>query len=265
MADILVLCPQERDRQAVAREGLDTRHRVRFAGEDLDRLESFDPVAFLPGVRGDPGRRGRRPRRISRRSSPRSSPREGLPGPSPEALLACQHKPTSRRIQLSVARESTPRFAELGQHLPFEPPFFVKPVVGRLSSTRCAWTRWRISRPSPTWTAYADRYGAIAALAGARPDRARGFLAEELLEGLEVTLDGYVHAGRVTTIGVTDSVMYPGTISFERFEYPTRLARERQAELAELAERLVLAHGLDDTFFNIEFFVPEEGPARSSR
>jgi biotin carboxylase len=54
--------------------------------------------------------------------------------------------------------------------------------------------------------------------------------------------------------------MYPGTISFERFEYPSRLTDARQAELAELAERLVGAHGLDDVCFNIEFFVPEQGP-----
>ena len=64
----------------------------------------------------------------------------------------------------------------------------------------------------------------------------------------------------MTTIGVTDSIMYPGTISFERFEYPSRLPVERQAELAELAERLVTAHGLDDACFNVECFVPEEGP-----
>ena len=47
MKDILVLCPQERDFNAIRAAGLEQRYRVRFAGSDLDRLESFDPQAFL--------------------------------------------------------------------------------------------------------------------------------------------------------------------------------------------------------------------------
>jgi hypothetical protein len=54
-------------------------------------------------------------------------------------------------------------------------------------------------------------------------------------------------------------VKYPGTNSFERFEYPSALPAARVEELAELATVLVPAHGLDACFFNIEFFVPGEG------
>jgi hypothetical protein len=61
---------------------------------------------------------------------------------------------------------------------------------------------------------------------------------------------------------VTDSIKYPGTLSFERFEYPTRLPEERQQELSDVAARVVPALGLDDAFFNMEFFVPESGPAQ---
>jgi biotin carboxylase len=64
----------------------------------------------------------------------------------------------------------------------------------------------------------------------------------------------------VTTIGVTDSVKYPGTNSFERFEYPSRLPAARLAELADVAVRLLPALGFDDGFFNVEFFVPDDGP-----
>ena len=134
-------------------------------------------------------------------------------------------------------------------------------MVGRLSQGAV-----RIDRPEDLARldragTYADRYEAIAALAGAEPGHAHGFVAEELLQGREVTLEGYVREGRVTTIGVTDSVMYPGTITFERFEYPSALPAERRAELVELATRIVPAHGLDDAFFNIEFFVSDDGPA----
>jgi len=89
-----------------------------------------------------------------------------------------------------------------------------------------------------------------------------GFLAEELLAGDEVTLEGYVYGDQVTTIGVTDSVKYPGTFSFERFEYPSMLSEERQAELSDVATRVMPALGFEGGFFNVEFFVPSEGPAQ---
>ena len=106
---------------------------------------------------------------------------------------------------------------------------------------------------------YTNRWADIARARVPAPPNAHGFLAEELLEGDEVTLEGYSHGGRVTTIGVTDSVKYPGTNSFERFEYLSFLAPERQAELAAIAERLIPALGFDSGFFNVEFFVPEHG------
>jgi len=260
MRDILFLCPQERDREAVRAAGLDDRYAVSFAGDDLDRMEPFDPAGLLARVEGAPADGVVGTKDQSALLAAVVAERRGLPGPRPAALLACQHKPTSREIQRRVAPASTPRTALVGNGAPLEPPFFVKPVVGRLSQGAL-----RVDDPSVLAglqgpDGYAERYEAVAVLAGGPLGRARGFLAEELLDGLEVTLEGYVHRGRVTTVGVTDSVMYPGTISFERFEYPSRLSPERQAELAVLGERLVLAHGLDDACFNIEFFVPDEGP-----
>jgi hypothetical protein len=263
MRDILVLCPQERDRRAVAAAGLDTRYAVRFEGEDLDRLDSFDPVAYLEGCAALPADGVVATKDQSALLASILAERRDLPGPSPAALLACQHKPTSRELQRAVAPESTPLSALVDGELPFPPPFFVKPAVGRLSqgavrieSAEALAGLGRIA----ALDGYATRYERIAALAGAPAGRARGVIAEELLSGAEVTLEGYVHRSRVTTIGVTDSVKYPGTISFERFEYPSALPNERLAELDRLAELLVAAHELDDAFFNVEFFVPEEGP-----
>jgi hypothetical protein len=261
MRDVIVLCPSERDRRAVRAAGLDRRYRVRLAGEDLDTLDRFDPEAFLAELDDVPADGIVATKDQSALLAAVLAERRGLPGPSPASVLACQHKPTSRELQRAVAPASTPRAAPLDAGPPFEPPFFAKPVVGRLSQGAV-----RIDGPEDVARldhggTYADRYEAIAALAGAELGHAHGFVAEELLEGREVTLEGYVREGHVTTIGVTDSVMYPGTISFERFEYPSALPAERRAELVELARRIVPAHGLDDVFFNIEFFVPEDGPA----
>jgi hypothetical protein len=66
----------------------------------------------------------------------------------------------------------------------------------------------------------------------------------------------------VTTVGVTDSLKYPGTNSFEAFVYPTALPPDRTGELRAVAERLLPALGFDGGFFNVEFFVPERGPAK---
>ncbi len=77
-----------------------------------------------------------------------------------------------------------------------------------------------------------------------------------------MTVEGYVHAGRAVVLGVTDSVMYAGTLSFERFEYPSRLPAERVAAAEAVAARLPQAFGFDAGFFNVELFVPEQGTPR---
>src|SRR5688572_10664427 len=266
MKDILVLCPQERDLKAIHAAGLEERYSVRFQGSDLDQLDSFDPGAFLDECAAVPADGVVGTKDSSALLAALLGERRGLPGPTARALIACQHKPTSRALQERVAPEATPRFALLDPRAPYEAPFdvpfFVKPVVGRLSQNA-----FRIDDPRELLSLheidrYTARYADIAALAGADQADAHGFLAEELLSGAEVTLEGFVSAGRVTTIGVTDSVKYPGTLSFERFEYPSRLSEERQGELSDVAERVLPALGFDGGFFNVEFFVPEAGPAQ---
>src|SRR5919108_2218830 len=262
MRDILVLCPQERDLKAIRAAGLEDRHRVRFAGTDLDQLDAFDPEGFLADGERIPADAVVGTKDLSALLAALLAQRLGLPGPTPQALVACQHKPTSRTIQQRTAPEATPEFALLDGRVPFGVPFFVKPVVGRLSQNAYRIDDLSELRGLHEIDRYTRRYADIAALAGANPADAHGFLAEELLSGAEVTLEGYVHGGRVTTIGVTDSVKYPGTLSFERFEYPSALGDGCLAELHDVAARVVPALGFDGGFFNVEFFVPEQGPAQ---
>jgi len=232
---ILVTCPQERDRREVAAAGLSAR----FAGLDLDAVASFDAEALVAELAALPAEGVVGTKDRSALVAALVAERLGLPGPSPAALVRCQHKPTARAIGQQVVPESTPRVGDVE-------PAFVKPAVGRLSQ------------------AYDDAYVRgwleLARLAGFEGEV--GLLAEEMLTGAEVTLEGYVHGGRVTTIGLTDSLMYPGTKSFERFEHPSRLPDERWDELHGVAARLLPALGFEGGFFNVEFFVPETGPAK---
>jgi hypothetical protein len=262
MKDILVVCPQERDLRAIRSAGLERRYRVHCAGADLDAIDDFDPQAFIEECDSIPadGVVGTKDR--SALLAALIAERRGLPGPSPRALIACQFKPTARALQRATVPAATPRFALLDGRPPFGPPFFVKPVVGRLSQRAR-----RIDDPAEIelledTDTYMTRYARIAELAGLHADAVRGFLAEEMLTGLEVTYEGYVYGGQVVTIGVTDSQKYEGTNSFERFEFPSALSAERLRELDEVASRVLPALGFDGGFFNVEFFVPDEGPAR---
>ena len=48
-------------------------------------------------------------------------------------------------------------------------------------------------------------------------------IAEGLLKGEQVTVEGYVQGGVATIFGVVDSIMFPGTLAFSRFDYPSHL------------------------------------------
>ncbi len=254
MGDVIIVGPQERDREAAR----DSRRAVRVFGPDLDATDAdpaalADQLAALPAA-GVVGTKDR-----SALLAAIVAERRGLPGPSPASVLACQVKTVSRAIQRDAVPEATPRFAPLQGPPPFPGPWFLKPVVGRLSQEARLVTSAVALSSVEEESEYRDGYARLAALAGLPPESAHGFLVEEVVAGDEVTLEGYVHQGRTTVVGVTDSRKYAGTSSFERFEYPSALGGGRLAELHSLAERLVAAHGLDSCFFNIEFFVPETG------
>jgi biotin carboxylase len=262
MKDILLVCPQDRDLRAIRAARLDERYRIHCAGVDLDSGGDFDPEEFIESCDSIPadGVLGTKDR--SALLAALIAKRRGLPGPSPWALTACQFKPTARALQRATVPSATPRFALLDGRPPFGPPFFVKPVVGRLSQNARRIDDAGQIEGLRDLDSYMRAYARIAALAGLHPDAVRGFLAEELLEGIEVTCEGYVHDGCVVVIGVTDSQKYEGSNSFERFEYPSAFPPDRQEEIADIASRIMPALGFDGGFFNIELFVPDDGPAR---
>jgi hypothetical protein len=263
MRDVLVLCPHERDVAAIGAARLEERYRVHFVGADLDKVTDFDPETILAESARVPadGVMGTKDR--SALLAAVAAERRGLPGPSPASVLACQVKPRSREIQRRVRPAATPDFALVDGRPPgFPPPWFVKPVVGRLSQEARRVDDVAGLAALMEDEGYRAGYARIAALAGVPEDAVRGFLAERLVVGDEVTLEGFVHGGRVTTIGVADSVKYPGTNSFERFEFPSALPAERLRELQQVAEALLPALGFDDGFFNVEFMIPERGPAQ---
>jgi len=54
-------------------------------------------------------------------------------------------------------------------------------------------------------------------------------VAEGLVDGMQVNVDGYADRGRLHILGVVDELMYPRTLAFNRFEHPSSLPGAAQA------------------------------------
>ncbi len=185
-----------------------------------------------------------------------------LPGPSINCILLCEHKYYSRIAQRALVPSATPAFhlldpkatGQLNDLGAF--PLFVKPVkanfsinANRVGSVEELQQTLRSCRlPERFVKPFNDL---LAAYTDYEWD-ASNLLAESLLEGVQVSLEGYVYRGQVSVMGIVDALMYPGTISFERFVYPSRLGDDVQRRMARIAETFIRGIGYDNALFNIE-------------
>jgi biotin carboxylase len=194
--------------------------------------------------------------------------RLGLPGPRADRVLLCLHKYYCRVAQRELTPYAAPPFQlvdpkrpdDLPRELNF--PLFLKPVQSCFSINAR-----RIEGPRE----FREKVASSLLPAGflkplndmlaAYTDlelNASYLLAESLLGGVQVSLEGYVFGGRVRILGIVDSVMYPGTNSFKRFEYPSRLEPSVLRRMEETAARFIGGIGYDNALFNIEFmYTPE--------
>lgn len=200
----------------------------------------------------------------------------GLPGPRTRDIVLLSHKYYSRELQQRLVPEATPPFRVLdARRPPAAPalgfPFFVKPIKGTMSiraqmvhsppELRRALSlslgeqlrRWVLLRPfSQLLRSYFPQ-----------PVSAHAFIGEGPLRGQQVTVDGFIQGGRVTVMGIVDSIMYPGTMSFRRFEYPSALPESVQARMQDITTRLMEGSGFDNSCFNLELFYDAEHDALS--
>ena len=200
--------------------------------------------------------------------------RMGLPGTNPAAVLTAQHKYYARRLIADLAPEASMRFEVFDYReptakritLPF--PLFVKPVKATYSILARRVENFAELKEHLTFKPFEKHILERLILpANQLNDDFMGFaidahhmVAEEVVEGAQVTVEGFVQEGRVTLFGVVDSVMFPGTSAFERFEYPSRLPQEVQERMHVLTEKLAIGFGFDHGMFNAEYFYqPETG------
>jgi hypothetical protein len=196
----------------------------------------------------------------------------GLCGMDPAKAFVCEHKYYSRQAQKRIVPHAVPDFQCLAidslkqDDVTLSYPFFVKPVKSAFSM---------LARPIhdfQTLQAFMPKVrkhlgqslGAFNSLIKKHTTfelDANYLLAEQMLAGEQVTVEGFSWNGKVTIMGITDSIMYPGTMSFERFEYPSKLPMRIQQRMEDIATEFVEGIGLDNTVFDIEMFYNHDADA----
>lgn len=192
----------------------------------------------------------------------------GFKGVEPRVNLLCQHKYLSRLEQRRLVPDAVPDFIGIdvreGAELPEDSffPAFVKPVksffsigAGEVASPdalRALTGHWRAL---DEFFLPLDRM--LEAYAGISVGGVR-LIAESLLKGRQVTVEGYAYDGEVTVLGVVDSIFFPGTLAFSRFDYPSSLPDHVQERMSAIATRLMLGVGYRDGMFNIEMMYDED-------
>jgi hypothetical protein len=195
----------------------------------------------------------------------------GWSGTSVNAILACQHKLYARDVLKRVCPEATPSYGVLpcayGEPAPdrLTYPLFVKPTKAAFSvlartvasreelhaHTRFGWWElWVIRHLVEPF----DRV--MRARLPAAPT-AHSMMIEEPINTAQYSLDGYAFDGDIRALGCVDSIMYPDTQAFMRFDYPSKLAPSIQDRALDVAQRFLQEVGFTHGIFNMEFFYDE--------
>jgi hypothetical protein len=187
-----------------------------------------------------------------------------LPGPSPEAIILCEHKYYSRLYQKQFVPEATPDFhlidprdsATLNGIIDF--PSFLKPVKSCMSkNANIVFDEKQLRelvKTSLLPDQFIDPFNDILRSYTHLQQHATCLLQEALLQGVQVSLEGYVFDKQVHVMGVVDAVMFPGTLSFKRWQYPSRLKQDVLNRMRDIATRFFTGIGYDNALFNMELF-----------
>ncbi|TWF95283.1 ATP-grasp domain-containing protein [Saccharopolyspora dendranthemae] len=198
----------------------------------------------------------------------------GLPGPSLEAVVKCEHKFWSRLVQREVT-DAHPSFAIVDLDNPETPPGMRFPVWLKPVKSYSSDLAFKANDSEELRARVADIRDGIGDVGRAfdfllsklelppeiEETGGMACLAEETVRGEQITTEGYVHGGRAHVYGIVDSVCYPDTSSFLRFQYPSGVPEQVQNRATQISQDVIEHIGLDDSTFNIEFFWDTESDA----
>jgi ATP-grasp domain len=198
--------------------------------------------------------------------------RLALPGQNPETILSTQHKYEARKQLKKFAPELCPEFDIIPYTITeaaarkLSYPLFVKPVKATFSvlARRCdspeelikhltfkPWEKHIVKRLIEPHNQALKRFPQFT-------EGARNLIIETPLSGEQVNVDCVILNGKVSVLGIVDEVMYPGTMAFMRFDYPSRLPDSVQERIKQASAKVLKGYKLNDGLFNLEFFYDVE-------
>ena len=196
----------------------------------------------------------------------------GLPTPTFESVLKCEHKFWCRVEQSKVLKESPHFYAfnpfdeDPRSAIPLKFPFWIKPVKSfasqlgfRIHNARefhdsLAIIRkgiGKLANPFNFFLQQSPLPAEVAAVDG------KYCLAEEIITGKQCTIEGYVYDGQVNVYGVVDSIRESNRSTFARYQYPSKIPRNIQVRMTQIAQKFFTQIGYNNAPFNIEFFYDE--------
>lgn len=276
MKNIVIICPTKRDFREIEKISVEKqyRHNYIFYGQNpRESLSAFDPNRFIEKFEKhfeDVSLDGI----IATHDYPGSilasilSEKLNTAGVGVLPNLVCQHKYYSRIYQERVVPHAIPEFFLLdpSDKKYFGPPhfpIFVKPVksffsifAARIDSQE-QYNRF-IKSYRKSNRKFSEPLNILLKKYSSLKINADYLIAEKLMNGQQVTLEGYVYNNKIEVMGITDSIKHMGTISFKRFEYPSSLDKRIQDRMAEITKVFISSIGFDNGIFNIEFFYDQE-------
>ena len=274
---VLVLFPDEWDHLAAREARYSQRFDFHFEGFDLfsfpdnARLFTFDALAFVEKMVARYRGRGldavvTSDEQFGPFLASLIAGRLGLPHTELAAVLTIQHKFYARQAFERIAPEANARFGLLRRgfdspdEVPLPYPLYVKPakaafsvLARRVDSFEELYRHTRFGRFERAIIERLVRpFGQVMRAHSTMTEDPFSMVVEEVAHGVQVTANGFAREGRVRLLGTVDSIMYPGTDQFQRFQYPSSLPAQTLARIDALATRLIEGLGFRHGMFNIE-------------
>lgn len=198
--------------------------------------------------------------------------RIGLPTPSLESVLACEHKYWSRLRQREALPDLVPEFCAVDpfaedpmQAITIELPFWLKPVKSLRSHLAFRVDDWSdftdaIDATRQGIRRYGEPFNEILDLAEIPADvsdvSGNHCIAESVAVGeRQCTVEGYSLGDEIVTYGVVDSLRDGSSASsLTRYQYPSKAPESVQRRMQRATESLIAHLGYRDGPFNIEYF-----------
>lgn len=264
--DVLIPCPSQRDRNALAGMSehrfhlLDAPLNPRTPSPELDLLAYIDQCRdYIKAHSIDAIFYSRD---VADIVAAVLCEEFGFPGPSVESVFLCLHKYYGRQYEPHPVRcdpidlaDEQPAVTRYPCYL--KPPWLNLGILGfkldsaddlqrALAVARREYPAW-----SPLYLPFFERYIDCAKFPLASREI---MLVEDFVEGPQVTVEGWVANAQPALWAITDTNTYPGTRIIDNFSLPSRHPAHIQEMLAQQALEAISNIGLDNGFFNIEFW-----------